>query len=492
MKRCMLCCWILQKRRWLALIPLMLFTLLTPLFAPVWLFLLLLSAQLLLSALCAVYLHGTLAAWSPDHLRMPAPRDGQAEIVMVDAALIDHGPAVLRLMQPVHPAAPGAPLRGEGVQHLAMSLCLLSRALPRSDAHALDEAAKRHFGLDSRAVISASRILRHGRENGLAFVTVQDGADERTYFTGAPEAILDVCSAVWEGDEHLLGADDRSRILTAAREASSAGEHLHAFATALNDEDATFLGLVSVGDEVDALAVQQLQTLHDMGITLILRDDGTQYMDVPVLRRNLDIPDLHTRPDIHLCITRPYPDVHTLAIIRHQNRTLDEPVLELREHFATLGFKLERLSGVMALCLLSCVLVGGLHSALAVAAVLIAAYLSFGSLLSARAIRPFEMLLTGGACLLIRLLMNATVPAAQDFAGTLLCLTMAALISLTLATPGHRFTFRKLAPMLAVALVAVALQVIRSWAVIAVALLPALFAVVCGAIIGLLFLFTGR
>lgn len=492
MKYCTLCHWLLQGRRWLLFIPTMLFTLLTPLFAPVWLFLLLLSVHLLLAALCAIYLRDLHDAVTPDHLRMPAPRDGQAEIVMVDAALVDYGPALLGAAQPAAPSPELSAQMGPGVMQLGRAMCLLGPSLPRADAHALKQAAREQLGLKASELLTQLTVLRHGTESGMKCVTVQEDEEERTYFTGDAETVLKACASIWEGDEHLMGAEDHSRIRAAARELAASGEHLYAFATALGDEEPAFLGLTAVGDAVDPAAIAQLRRLRSMGVTLILRDDGTRHMDVPVLRRNLDIPDLHARPDIHLCITNPYPDQHTLAIIRHSDRTLDEPVLALREHFSAMAFMLGRLWGVMTLCLMCCVLVGGLYSALAVTAVLAAGYLSFGSLISARAVRPMETVLTGIACLLIRLLLNAAAPAAQDLAGTLLCLTAASLLTLTLAVPGRKITLRDLAPMLIVIAAVLVVQLIRSWAVLGAALLPAVFCIVCGLLIGSIFLFTGR
>lgn len=490
MKHCLLCHWLLQGRRWLLIIPAALLTLLTPLFAPTWVFLLLLSTLLLLAAMCVIYRRDLTELWTPEHLRMPAPRDGQAEIVMVDAALIDRGPALLSAAQPfrVQPALTA----NEGSLLLGKAMCLLHKALPRPDGAAIAHACREQLSLNPADVFAAGKVIRHGTKDHIASITLQEEDGEYTCFVGKPEAILPLCANVMDGDEHLMGPDDHGRIRAAVKEMSAAGENVYAYAITFGEEDATFLGLAAVGDAVDANAVQQLHKLRRMGFTLVIRDDETQYMDVPVLRRNLDIPDLHARPDVHLCITRPYPDRHTLPIIRHRDRALDAPILALREHFSTMGFMLRRLSGLMLLCLLCCVLTGGLYSALAVTAVLTAGYLSFGSLLSARPIRLHETLLTALGCLLVRLVLNTAGPAVQDFAGTLLCLTAAPLLALTLAVPGRKTDKRELIPMLAVTGVALVLQLIRSWAVLGTALLPAAFAIVCGLILGLCFLFTGR
>ncbi|MBQ2952197.1 MAG: hypothetical protein IJE07_01435 [Clostridia bacterium] len=489
MKRCMLCHWLLQRHRWMLLIPAAIFTLLTPFFAPIWLFVLLQGVLLTLGAMCAIYLRDLPRVYSPDMLRAPSPRDGQAEMVMVDAALLDRGPALLQAAQPLT-ASPS--LTPDTPGHLTAAMALLCDALPQPDAVAIERAIRQQTGTTAEKLHEAYPHVRDGQEEGAQTVTCKDGDQERTFFTGEAEAILNLCASILDGQERLLTAEDRSRLLTLAQEMTASGERLHAFATAVGDEAATFLGMVAVGDAVDAAAVQQLRQLRSLGVTPIIRDDSTRIMDVPVLRRNLGIPDLHARPDIHLCIANPWPDSHTLAIIRHDDRSLDTPIRELREHFARMAFMLSRLSGVMALCLMVCVLLGGPHSALMVTSVLTAAYLSFGSLISARAIRPFEFLLTGAGCLLIRLLINAVAPAAQPFAGTLLCLTVAAFLALTLAVPDRPLTLRDLTPMIITLGCALVLLCLLQLSLLGASLLPALFCLVCGALIGLPFLLTGR
>lgn len=491
MKLCNLCHWLLQRKRW-PLFVLALATLAAALlWGPTWLFLLALSAIILPSAMCAIYLRDMRHLRRSCHLRRPAPRDGQAEIVMVDAALVDQGPMLLCCSQPVTRQLELKP-SGEGATLLGKAMLLLAGALPRQDATVLVSAVENQLGLRSADVRSQHERLSRGREHGMTRITVRDGEDERSFFCGDVEAVLPACASIFEGDEHLLGADDHSRIRKAAEEMSSMGEHLCCFATALGDDEPTFLGMAAVGDSVDPVAAEELRELRRMGVTVVLRDDGTRQMDVPVLRRNLDVTDLHARPDVHLCITNPYPDAHTLAIIRHEERELAAPIRELREHFATMSFMLGRLARLMGLCLMCCVLCGGGLSAAASAAILTAGYLSFGSLVSARAIRVYEIALTGVACLLVRLLLSAAAPVAQDAAGTIMCVTISALLSLTLRVPGRKTSWQELLPMLAAVLISVALQLLLCLGVIVQAALPTAFCVVCGLLIGAAFLFTGR
>ncbi len=491
MKRCMLCHWLLNRRRWLLLPIAAALNLAMIGLLPSWLWLLIASAVLLVTAMLLIYLRDLRRVWTPGHLRMPSPADGQAEIVMVDAALIDQGPAVLSVAQPLEPLPEMSLRMGGSALLLGTAMILLAEELPRPDAVALTRAAER-LNLQPGVIRRRCTVLHRGKESGMTSLTVQDGAEERTWFTGDVETVMKACSAIWEEQPRLMGAGDHARIRDAAKQMDAQGEHLFAFATASGDESPVFLGLAAIGDDVDQRAVQDLSALRNLGVTLILRDDGTRHMDVPVLRRNLDIPDLHARPDIHFCITNPYPDRHCLGIIRHEDKDLVKPVTALREHFGAMALMLKRLSGVMGLCLLCCVLAGGKLSAPAAAAILTAGYLSFGSLVTARAIRPAAAVVTGIVCLLVRLLLHAAVPAYAEAAGTCLCLALTACLSLTLAVPGRKLTFRALAPMLGVVVLGLGLQGAISFSLMPQLLLPAAFCTVCGLLGGFLLLLTGR
>jgi len=491
MKRCMLCHWLLQKRRWLLLPIVLALSLLLAFIAPTWLWLTLCAAVLLVTAMLLIYLRDLRTIWSNQHLRMPSPRDGQAEIVMVDAALVDRGPAVLSAAQPIAPVAELSMRMGSGALLLGAAMIHLADSLPRADRSALLAAAEQ-LNLHEAVVRQKNPVLSRRRETGLECVTVRDGADQRSYFAGSVTAVLDNCGAIWDERVRLMSAADRSRIRTTAREMAESCDTVYAFATSQGDEAPVFLGLAAIGDALDHAAIAQLRELRSMGLTLILRDDGTRLMDVESLRRSLDIPDLHARPDIHLCIANPYPDKHCLAIVRHEDRALAAPVRQLREHFSTMSFMLQRLFGLMGLSFLCCIFAGGVISVPVCAAILTAAYLSFGSLTTARAIRPVEAAISGVACLLIRLLLNAAAPEAADAAGTCLCLAFTALLSLRLAVPGKRLDFKALLPMLIAATAALILQMLIAIPVMPSVLLPAAFCIVCGAAGGLVFLITGH
>ena len=229
-----------------------------------------------------------------------------------------------------------------------------------------------------------------------------------------------------------------------------------------------------------------------MGLTLVLRQDDAVPLDIDALRRTLDVADLHARPDLCLSTGTVYPDVHCLTLRTDRGRSLLEPVRRLREHFGCMAHMLRRLSRLMALCFLCCVLAGGADSVLLTAVLLVCAYLSFGSLATSRSVHWPSALIASGGSLLAGLLLRAAVPAAADCAGTVLCLTLAALLSITLVPRTEKLTPRGALP-LGIALGACMLvHLLLSLPALPAALLPALFGLVCGGLLGLCCLLVSR
>lgn len=487
MQRSMLCYWLCKGWRWLLIPAAILISILTLFFAPVWLFSLLLALSLTVGAMFLIYLRERRELNGIIFLREPSPRDAHAEMVMVDAALLDDGPTLLSVAQPATPQGQLQPGQS-GMLLLGEAMTLLSESLPWPDSTVLLQACEKQLSLHLPEVEKRYTDLHREREDDVFCVHTRTENGERTFLAERWDVLLPRCASILDGTQQRLGADDRTRITQAAAQMADAGQRLYAFAYADGDEAPTFIGMAALGDSIDPVGVAQLRELRHMGATIILRDDGTRQMDVPVLRRNLGIADLHARPDIHLCITDPFEDRHTLPIIRHDDRRLAQPVKALREHFNAIDHMLTRLSGLMGLCFLCCVLAGGVWSVPCCALVLATGYLSFGSLISARRIRPLEMIVTGVACLLIRLLMNSIAPQAQDAAGTLMCLTLTALLALLLRVPGRPILIGSLLPMLAVVLITIVIEMLCSLTMLPGILLPCLFGVICGLIIGLMYL----
>lgn len=491
MKLCSLCHWLLQSRRWLLLPVGLALTLLLAFVVPTWLWLTLSALLLLTSAMLLVYVRDLHHLWNSSHVRMPAPHDGHAEMVMIDAALLDNGMQVQSVSQPFTPAEALNMRTGRGALLLGTAMVFLADELPQAEGAALLSMAAQ-MNLRAPVLMQRSPVLRRGTEDGMTCVTVQDGTHERTYFMGEAALVAKGCGSIWEDRIRLMGQHDQSRILESAGKMAEGGRRVIAFATATDADRPVFLGLAALSSSIVSDAFQELNALRALGMTIILRDDQSRPMDVPALRRQLDIPDLHARPDLHLCVGEPYPSIHCLTILRRDDPALLQPVLALREHFSRMSLMLQRLFGLMGLCFLCCILAGGALSVPAAAAILTAAYLSFGNLTSMRPIRWPEAAVTAGFCLLVRLLLNAAVPDAAGAAGTFLCIPLTALLSLSLAAPERRLTPRRLLPPLLTAAAVLLIHLLVSLSALPALLLPAAFAAICGLLAGFILLFLRR
>lgn len=488
MKLCTLCHHLARKRRWLILPIAFALSLLLSFVVPTWLWLTLCALILLISAMLLIYLRDLGMLWSHHHVRMPAPRDALAEIVMVDASLVDTGACLQAAAQPVNPAEEISMRLGSGALLLSTAMVFLSEELSPADRAAVLAAAAK-MKLRARALQERSPILRRGVEDGMQYVTVQDGAQERTYFMADEATVAAACGSIWDERVRLMGQHDREHIHEAALHMGRGGRRVIAYATAEGNERPVFLGLIALGDGLDPAALDELGVLRGMGLTLILRDDKQHPMDMATLRRQLEIPDLHARPDLHLCAGEPYPDSHCLTILRREDRSLLRPVTQLRDHFRRMSQMLERVFKLMGLCFLCCILSGGALSVPFAAALLTAAYLSFGSLTAAQPIHRVPGALLAAFCLLIRLLPNAAVPESAGAAGTCLCIALTAMMSLTLAPHRRALTLRSLLPLLLTALGALVIQVLAAMSLLPGALLPMSFGLICGLLGGSLLLF---
>ncbi|MGN0794002.1 MAG: hypothetical protein ACI4MG_05945 [Aristaeellaceae bacterium] len=491
MKLCFLCHWLLTKRRWLLLPVGAALAFLLCLILPRHLGMALSSLPPLIASMLLIYLRDLSALRSSRSSRVPAPHDGQAEIIMIDASLVDTGVELRAAAQPLN-ACPELSLRmGSGALLLGTAMVFLADELPPADGDALLLAAAR-MNLHVQTLRSRSPILVKGTENGMRCVTVQDGAQERSYFMADAETTARGCSAIWEDRIRLMGQNDRTRILDAARYMAAGGCRVLAFATAADDEPPVFLGLAALGDGLQPEAVEELQEMRAMGLTPVLRDDEAVPLDIAALRQNLDVPDLHARPDLCLSTGSIYPDDHCLTILMQRGDSLLAPVRQLREHFACMAQMLRHLARVLGTALACCCIAGGYGSLFYAAVLLFTAYLSFGNLVSCRSVRRPGMLLTTAGCLLCRLLMDAAVPGAANAAGTALCIALTCFIALTLTHRGQKLGWAKLLPLPCVATGAIALTLLTHLPLSAALLLPMGFGLVCGSLLGMLLLLTER
>lgn len=491
MKLCTLCHRLARKRRWLILPIGFALALLTAFIAPTWLWLTLCAVILLVSAMLLIYLRDLRMIWTSQHVRMPAPRDAQAEIVMVDASLVDNGACLQSAAQPFRPAGELSMRLGSGALLLGTAMVFLAEDLSPAEGAAVRAAAAK-FKLRAHTLQERSPILRRGMEDGMKYVTVQDGTQERTYFMADEKTVAAACGSIWDERLRLMGQHDREHVHEAALHMGAGGRHVLAYATAEGNERPVFLGLIALGDDLEPAALDELAVLRGMGLTLIIRDDKQHPMDMATLRSQLEIPDLHARPDLHLCAGEPYPDPHCLTIMRREDHSLVRPVEQLREHFRRMSLMLERLFGLMGLCFLCCILAGGALSVPFSAALLTAAYLSFGSLTAAQPVRRVPGALLAAFCLLAGLLLHAAVPEAAGPAGTYLCIALTALLSLTLSPNRRMLTLPSLLPLLLTALGTLLTQLLAASSLLPAALLPMFFGLICGLLGGVVMLFLRR
>ena len=480
MKLCTLCHWLLEKRRWLLLPAAMALALALSFVLPTPLWLLMCAAVTLPAGLTILYtwrMHGLVLTGNS---RPVAPQDAQAEIVAVDASLLDQGMQLQAAAQPFE-IVPEMSLRmGGGALLLGTAMALLADRLPDRERRAVLKGAEA-LNLRSAALKQQYPAVYQGTEDGMDCISVQDGNQERSYFMGDADTVASCCSSIWDGSLRLMGEADRRRILESAGQMKMGGRRVIAYATAAGNEKPAFLGLITLGNVLNLQAVFEMNKLRDMGLTLMLRDDGAAPLDIAALRSTLELPDLHARPDICLCAGEPYPDQHCLSILMEKERPLSGPLRLLREHYS---FMTRLLCGVFrtgSAIFLCCILAGGSASVLLSAIVLAAAVTTFGDSGEAAPLRWYSAAFAAACCLPVRLLLNAAAPPAADAAGSCLCTLLAALLSLSLAPRPRQLTPMALLP-LAVSTLGSLLPLLTA---LPQTLLPGAFVIVCALLIGL-------
>ncbi len=484
MKLCSLCHWLLEKHRWLLPFAGLLISLLLRLILPRWLGMALISLCLTVIALLLIYTRDAALLRTRQHVRLPSPADARAEIVMVDAPLVDLGVQVQAVAQPLNPCPEMSMRMGSGALLLGTAMVFLAQEASPTEERALLSAVTT-MNLRPQMLLNRSPLIERGTEEGMRRVTVQDGTQERSYFMADAETVAAACASIWENRVRLMGQHDRERIIDAAKYMAAGGCRVLAFATAADDERPVFLGMAALGDGLDQARVQELQELRSMGLTLILRDEGTAPLDIAALRRMLDIPDLHARPDVCLSCGSVYPDTHCLTIMVDSGSSLSAPIRQLRDHFARMSRMLSRLGCLMALAFGCSCIAGSAWALPCTMAILASAYIGFGDLLHCRRITwPCASIALSGS-LLARLLLNAAVPDAANAAGTLLCIALSIFLSLILAPRGEHPSLRSLLPLGASAGVSVLSLVLLSLSVLPASLLPMAFTMVLGCLIGL-------
>lgn len=107
---------------------------------------------------------------------------------------------------------------------------------------------------------------------GMTAHIVRDGAEERAYLCGAPQRVLALCRAIWDGRERGVTQEDE-----AAVGALPGGTSAFATAPVRGGEigDMTYLGSVTLGDVPERAALERLFALWDTGFPVSVLADGT-------------------------------------------------------------------------------------------------------------------------------------------------------------------------------------------------------------------------
>ncbi len=369
-----------------------------------------------------VYERERRRAFRAPYMRLPRPADAMCETVLIDASLIGQGTRLRAAAQPFD-AADALSLRlGSGALLLGTAMVLTNKELPLSDQPAVLSAVRSLNLRDSR-LINHNPVLRSERGDGLCVVTVRDGLNNRRYLVGSAMEVAAACKSIWEENPRRMEPGDLARIKDTMMYISQAKCRVWAYATALEDEDPIFLGMIGVGEAILPDSVGEVSKLRGMNLTLML-DKGLQTEeDLSSLRGLLELPDHHARADIHLTpysLTAEFP----LGISRKPGEPLSEPILRLQKSFMAIEDVLRRFGMMLALVLFSGFLTGNLLLPLCCAGILFIAYLKVGI---DRKVPPLPLpctLTLMGLTLFQALILSARGDGAMPAAGILPCALM--------------------------------------------------------------------
>ena len=461
---------------------------------PLGLFWPILTILLLLDAALAIYLLHRHHAFGRTYQRKPRPTDALCETVLIDPLLIGHGMRLRAAAQPVD-VSDGLSLRmGSGALLLGTAMVLTADEMSKADRAAILSAVNALNLKPSRLMIH-NPVLRRETLREVKVITVRDGLNDRRYYLGTPDAVAAICPFIWENTTRPMEPHDLVRIEDTARYIRQGDCRVFAWATALEGEEPTFLGMGGIGEEVHLSAMQDAATLRSMGLTLML-EDGQNPADAECLRAMLQLQEHHARADIHLTEQVREPQLTgPLRITRHPGESLVEPVSTLRTRFQIIEDTLRCFSLMLGLPLLVCLITGAGPACVGAAALLTAAAIWVGADLTAPKLRWPAMIFVVLIALLTRVFMSTQSTALVQVAGGILTLVTAMCTARRLGGYGFRFSFQlrnpafwlasSTAAMLLVLLIVGCLQGLA-------ALLPLFFSALMSALISLLILLENK
>lgn len=342
---------------------------------------LMLPLLLLLNAALALYVLHRHHAFGTAYQRRPRPGDAMCETVLIDASLIGQGTRLRAAAQPVDAAEALSMRLGSGALLLGAAMTLTADALDPADRSAILSAVQ-SLNIKPDRMRSQYPVLRREKVGEVTVVTVRDGMSERRYYLGESGDVADLCASIWEGHTRPLDTHDHLRIADTAAYIIQGNCRVLAWATALAEEEPIFLGMAGLGEEILLHAVQDVNALRAMGLTVMLDAGDAPDADLTSLRALLDLPDHHARADIHLT-RRMLPGDTPLGVTCQAEDSLLEPVQTLRHRFRTIEDTLRRFFLMLGLPMLLCALMAPWGAGLCAAAMLIFTAIYLGADLNA-------------------------------------------------------------------------------------------------------------
>lgn len=423
------------RRKWLWLTGNLLILLLSILLKGLWLTL---PFLLLPNAVLALFLLHRHHAFGAAYQRPPRPKDAMCETILVDASLIGQGTRLRAAAQPVDVAESLSMRLGSGTLLLGAAMTLTADELPPVDRSAVLSAVQ-DLNIKPDRMRSHNPVMAREHADGLSIITVRDGMNERRYYLGSPEAVAQRCPTIWEGSTRPLTEQDKLRIADTAHYIAQGNCRVFAWATALEYEEPVFLGMAGLGEEINLDAVQDVNALRAMGLTVMLDAGDQSDADLVSLRTLLELPDHHARADVHLtprALGRETP----LGITRRPSDSLAEPVSQLRQRYRTIEDTIRRFAAMLGFALLTALLCGSVIIPVFTAALLLYAAISTGVDLHTPRLRWPTVMITGLLALLARGFLSAQPEALSVMASGMISVTAAFFAAMRLC--GKGFTLR--------------------------------------------------
>ena len=476
------------RRKWLWLagnvLALTLSALLGGVFVPVC------SLALLANAVLALYLLHRHHAFGAAYQRSPRPQDAHCETILIDTSLIGQGTRLRAAAQPID-VADSLNLRlGSGTLLLGAAMTLTADELPAVDRSAILSAVQQ-LNIKPDRMRSHNPVLRREKLDDVSLVTVRDGLQERRYLLGSPEAVAKRCASIWEGSARPMTEHDHLRIADTARYITQGNCRVLAWATSLDGDEPIFLGMAGVGESLHLNAVQDVNALRNMGLTVML-DSGSQAdTDTETLLALLELPAHHARADIHLT-PNTQNGTSTLCVTRRPGDSLAEPIQMLRQRFSTMEATLRRFGLLLLFTLGIALPAGSWVLSAALTAMLLCAAILIGADLTTPAPRCPVLLISAVLAAAARLFLQSQAEGAILMASGMIA--VAAALSCVIRLGGRGFRFKGEGQRISWAFVGAAGLLLLALVVYGACqggsiLLPLGFAVLIGAAVSLLMVF---